>query len=76
LKEGEPYTLREKMMDDAWVAERRAELERELAVIEVEIEKCNRFLDPILESAKASSPPELAKDIWSTWVESMYINHR
>lgn len=76
LKEGEPYVLREKLEDDLWVGERRAGLESELAGIEEEIGKCNRFLDPIFESAKAASPPEIARDIWSTWVESMYFNNR
>jgi hypothetical protein len=76
LKEGEPYVIREKMKADAWIAERRAGMEGELAEIEEEIDRCNRFLDPILESAKAASPPEIANDIWSTWVESMYFNGR
>lgn len=76
LKAGEPFTLKEQLEDEQWVAGRRAGMEKELAAVEEEIDKCNRFLDPILESARSASPPEVARDIWANWVDEMYFNHR
>jgi hypothetical protein len=72
----EPYTLRHKLEDVDWIAARRAELEKELDGIEAEITTCNDFLDPILEIAKDASPPEIANDVWTNFVETMYINSR
>ncbi len=73
---GEPYTLREVIDSEEWVAERRAELDEELASIEKEIDTCNEFLDPILEIAHDASPPDVAADVWSNFVETMYFSGR
>jgi hypothetical protein len=63
------------MSDERWVASRRYALEGDLAGIEREIAKCDRFLAPILSGGKMPSP-ETVRNIWSSFVEDMYLNNR
>ena len=76
LTEGEPYSIREGLDDEAWISGHRAALEGELAEIESEIAKCNRFLDPIFSSVDLSGGPLPEQDLWNDWVERMYFNNR
>jgi hypothetical protein len=66
--------MREGMDDVRWVAMRRQSIEDDLAGIEREIGKCDRFLAPILAGQLAS--PEVVGNIWSSFVEDMYLNNR
>ncbi|MEP7217586.1 MAG: hypothetical protein ABI876_01650 [Bacteroidota bacterium] len=75
LLHDELYEMREKLDDDHWVDERRYELESELEEVEEEIAKCDRFLAPILSGEKVP-PPYIVQNIWSSFVDDMYINNR
>jgi len=75
LEGDELYQMRDRLNDDLWIAERSASLEADLAEIEGEIGKCDRFLAPILSGGEIPSP-EIVQSIWSSFVEDMYINHR
>ncbi|MCC7437738.1 MAG: hypothetical protein IT211_04510 [Armatimonadetes bacterium] len=76
MKSQEPYSIREGLADQQWIAERRQQMEQELAAIEVEIAKCDRFLTPVLSVAHNINSPEIVQTIWSDFVETMYVNNR
>lgn len=76
VRETEPWTLRDALFDEAWIAGRRAHHEAELAEIEQEIGACNAFLDPIFESVRANEPPDVVENLWSDFVERMYLSGR
>ncbi len=75
LMRDELYKMRRGLDDDRWIAGQRQELELEIAGIEEEITKCDRFLAPILSGQK-SPPPHVVQSIWSSFVEDVYINSR
>jgi hypothetical protein len=75
LRRDELFQMRESMNDERWVASRRRALEDDLAGIDREIAKCDRFLAPIFAGGKMPSP-ELVRNIWSSFVEDMYLNNR
>ncbi len=75
LMRDEIYRMRRGMGDDRWVADHRLELEHEIAGVQEEIAKCDRFLAPILSGQK-SPPPNTVQSIWSSFVEDVYINSR
>jgi ribosomal protein L15 len=75
LKNEEVYGLAEKLKDEEWIAARTAELESELRGVEEEIEKCDRFLAPIL-SLRQSNEPYIVQKTWEDFVETMYLNNR
>ncbi|HVK40343.1 MAG TPA: J domain-containing protein [Candidatus Kapabacteria bacterium] len=76
LRETEPYTLRDALHDERWVDERRRHHEAELDGIEQEIAACNAFLDPIFESVRTNEPPHVVENLWSDFVERMYLSGR
>ncbi|HVZ37669.1 MAG TPA: hypothetical protein VHI13_00170 [Candidatus Kapabacteria bacterium] len=75
LKREEIHQMRECLQDEAWIASRRALLEADIASVEHEVATCDHFLAPILSGQKAPSP-EVVKNIWSSFVEDVYLNHR
>jgi hypothetical protein len=75
LKNEEIYRTADKLKDKEWIAARTAELEGELRGVEEEIEKCDRFLAPIL-SLRQSSEPYIVQKTWEDFVETMYLNNR
>jgi hypothetical protein len=75
LKNEEIYRICDKLKDEQWIAARTAELEAELRGVEEEIEKCDRFLAPIL-SLRQSSEPYIVQKTWEDFVETMYLNNR
>lgn len=75
LKRDELYQMRFDMQDERWVAAQRAALEGELQGIAHDVEKCDRFLAPILSGQKVP-PPEIVKNIWNSFVEDVYLNNR
>jgi hypothetical protein len=75
LKRDELFMMSESMKDERWVAHRRHALEIDIANLERDIAKCDRFLAPILSGQKVP-PPEIVKTIWSSFVEDMYLNNR
>jgi hypothetical protein len=76
LRGSEPYTLADALYDDAWIAERHARHEAEIAEIEREIGACDRFLDPIFDSVRASGEPAEVASLWHDFVERMYLSGR
>lgn len=76
MKSQEPYSIREGLANPQWIAERRQQMEQELAEIEAEIAKCDRFLTPVLSAVHHTASPEIVQTIWSNFVEAMYVNSR
>jgi hypothetical protein len=76
IRDTEPYTIRLHLRDEAWIRERHAHHQRELDEITEEIAACNRFLDPIFESVKASGEPAVVESLWNDFVERMYLSGR
>ena len=75
LKRDELYQLGDLMNNPDWVADRRARFQADIAQIEQDAAKCDRFLAPIL-SGQNYAPPEVVRTIWSSFVEDTYINNR
>lgn len=76
LKSQEPYSIREGLSDPQWIAARQEQMGQELASIEEEIAKCDRFLTPVLSAVHYVNSPEAVQTIWSNFVETMYVNNR
>lgn len=75
LKRDELYHMRTALDDERWIAARRSELQLDVADLDAEIATCDRFLAPIL-SGKSVPTPEIVKNIWSSFVDDVYINNR
>lgn len=76
MKSQEPYSIRDGMANEQWIEQHRQQMEQELAAIEIEIAKCDRFLTPVLSAVHHVSSPEAVQTIWSNFVETMYVNSR
>lgn len=76
LKEQEPYTLKETLRDEAWIAEKRAALSAELQSIGEETAKCDTFLAPILAGKGEEIQPETVQTLWSNFLEDVYLSGR
>lgn len=76
IRSQEPFIFQSHLENDAWINDRRDALERELAQIDEEILKCDRFLTPVLTAVHKVDSPEAVQTIWSGFVESMYFNNR
>lgn len=76
LKAEEPYSLKEKLQDKEWIAEKRTSLAGELRGIEEETVKCDAFLAPILADAGEAVRPESVATLWSNFVEDVYLSGR
>ncbi len=76
IRSEEPFTIEAGLKDAAWIERRRGGLESELAKIDEEISKCDRFLTPVLAAVHKVNSPEAVQTIWSGFVESMYFNNR
>jgi hypothetical protein len=76
MRSQEPFVFESRMESETWIDSRRRDLERELAQIDEEIAKCDRFLTPVLAAVHKVDSPEVVQTIWSGFVESMYFNNR
>lgn len=76
LKEQEPYTLKEMLHNEAWIAEKRSALTAELQSIGEETAKCDKFLAPILAGKGEDVRPETVQTLWSNFLEDVYLSGR
>lgn len=76
IRSQEPWSIRENMEDDVWIEERREEFRQEIRAIDSETEKCDEFLSPILNGMEDQVTPETVQNIWSNFVEDVYLSGR
>lgn len=76
IRTSEPWTLRSRLDDDAWIARMRSGLEEKIAEIEQEIERCNEFLAPILSRTGRRFEPETVGEVWSSFLDEAYFSGR
>lgn len=76
LREEEPYSIREQLNNEAWIAAQRQALEKEIEEVGSETAKCDQFLQPILAGKADEIQPETVQSIWSNFVEDVYLSGR
>ncbi len=76
MRKSEPYNIREKFDDGEWIARKKRNLEEQLAGIEREIEKCDRFLAPIMGDGEEEIDPQSVRKTWNSFVEDVYLSGR
>ena len=76
LKEAEPYALKGALRDERWIDEKRAALSAELKSLDEEVAKCDRFLAPILAGRGEEVRPETVQNMWSNFLEDVYLSGR
>ena len=72
----EPWSTRLKFDDPRWVAERQQGLEKKISEIEEETARYDEFLAPILSRGGERVTPSSVSDIWSNFVEDVYLSGR
>ena len=76
MQKGEPYNIREKLEDDVWIEKKLRGLREQIEAIEREIEKCDRFLAPIMGDHEGEIDPEAVRKTWNSFVEDVYLSGR
>lgn len=76
LQKEEPYSIRQKLDDETWIAQQKQELQKEIETVKVETAKCDEFLKPILAGTTENITPETVQTIWSNFIEDAYLSGR
>ena len=76
MNQSEPYNIREKLNDGEWVAKKKKGLEDQLAALKREIEKCDRFLAPIIGNQGGEADIQSVQKTWNSFVEDVYLSGR
>ena len=72
----EPWSTRRKFDDADWVAERQRRLREKIRTIEEETARYDEFLAPILSRSGERITPESVADVWTNFVEDVYLSGR
>ncbi len=64
------------LRDEGWIDEKRAALSAELKSLDEEVAKCDRFLAPILAGRGEDVRPETVQNMWSNFLEDVYLSGR
>lgn len=76
LRGSEPYATREKFDDERWVAAKQEGLRRRLEELEKEVKRYDELLAPILSRSGDLVRPENVPDLWSNFLEDVYLSGR
>ncbi len=76
LQTEEPYSIRQQLDDETWVAQQKQELQKEIEAVKTETAKCDEFLKPILAGKAEDITPETVQTIWSNFIEDAYLSGR
>ncbi|MGE3800522.1 MAG: hypothetical protein AB7H80_05835 [Candidatus Kapaibacterium sp.] len=76
MNQCEPYNIREKLNDEKWVVKKKSGLEDQIAALKREIEKCDRFLAPIIGNRAGEVDIQSVQKTWNSFVEDVYLSGR